>query len=112
MVFGTQKYNSWYTPRIELHLNQKGTTLLASNFINAFKRICLENKDEVINANTTISERNSGINTEGRSDNLLDKDESRAFLIAFLGRKPEISLKGLNMKNINRITLGQININF
>ena len=110
MAFGTHKYNSWYTPRMELHLNQKGITLLASNFINVFKCIYLENKDEVINTNATISERNSGINTEGRSDNLLDKNESRAFSMAFSGNKSEISVKGLKIKNINRIIFGQISI--
>ena len=64
---------------MELHLNQKGITLLASNFINVFKCIYLENKNEVINTNATISERNSGINTEGRSDNLLDKNNQELF---------------------------------
>ena len=95
---------------MELHLNQKGITLLASNFINVFKCIYLENKDEVINTNATISERNSGINTEGRSDNLLDKNESRAFSMAFSGNKSEISIKGLKIKNINRIIFSQISI--
>ena len=31
--------------------------------------------------------------------------------MTFSSNKPEISLKGLEMKNINRIVIGQININ-
>ena len=31
--------------------------------------------------------------------------------MTFSGNKPEISLKGLKIKNINRIVFGQININ-
>ena len=74
--------------------------------MNVFKRIWLENKDEVIHANAIISERNSSINTDGRSDNLLDKNESRASSVTFSGNKPEISLKSLKIKNINRIVFG------
>ena len=81
-------------------------TLLASNFINVFKRVWLQNKDEVINANVNISERTSDINTDGRFDYLLDKNESRASSMTFSGNKPEISLKDLKMKNINRIVFG------
>ena len=69
--------------RSKLHLNQKGTTLLDSNFIHVFERIWLENKDEVTKANATILERYSDIKTDGRSDNLLDKNESKAFSMAF-----------------------------
>ena len=94
-----------------LHLNQLGTTLLASNFRNVFKRVWIENKHEEISAKATISERNSGINTDGRSDTLLDKIESRPFSMAVSGSKPEISLKGLKIKNIIRIIFAQININ-
>ena len=61
----------------------------------------------IISANATISERNSGINTDGRSDNLLDKNESRASPMTFSGNKPEISLKSLKIKNINRIVFEQ-----
>ena len=31
--------------------------------------------------------------------------------MTFSGNKPEISLKGLKMKNINKVVFGQININ-
>ena len=31
--------------------------------------------------------------------------------MTFSGNKPEISLKGLEIKNVNRIVIGQININ-
>ena len=52
--------------RSKLHQNQKETSLLASQFINVFKRARLFNKDDVINTNATISERKSGSNTDGR----------------------------------------------
>ena len=97
--------------RSKLHLNQKGTTLLASNFINTFKRVQFENKDEVSNDNVTIIEINSGISTVGRSENLQGKNKSRALSMIFSASKPETSLKSLKIKNINRIIFGQYNIN-
>ena len=73
------------------------------------KRIWLKNKNEVINANANISEKNSGINTDGRSDNLQDKNESRASSMTFSGHKPEISLKDLKIKKM-KISFGKFNI--
>ena len=51
-----------------------------------------------MNANATISERNSGINSDGGSENLQDKNESRASSMTFPRKKPEVSLKGMKMK--------------
>ena len=56
---------------------------MAKNVINVIKCVWLENKDEVINANANISDWSSGINTDWRSDNLLDKNESRASSMSF-----------------------------
>ena len=60
----------------------------------------------------TILERNSRITTVVRSENLPDKNESRASSINFSGNKPEMSLKGLKINNNIRIIFGHININF
>ena len=47
----------------------------------------------MINANATISEKNSCINSDGGSEN-----ESRAPSMTFPRNKPEVSLKGMKMK--------------
>ena len=53
----------------------------------------------------------AGITTVGRSENLQDKNESRASSMNFSGNKSEISLKELKIKNINGIIFRHININ-
>ena len=76
MVIGTHEYNSF----------------TGQKFINVFKCVWQENKDEVINANANISDWSSGINTDWKSVNLLDENESRASSMSFEVNKPEISL--------------------
>ena len=44
-------------------------------------------------------------------EDLPDKNQSGASWMPFLYNKPEISLNGLKVKNINTIVFGQVNIN-
>ena len=51
------------------------------------------NKHEVIKAIAIISQRNHAINNNGRSENFLDENKSRASSKVSSGKNPKINLK-------------------